>query len=338
MSTFRSQVITKKGEELVARALAQGGSIHWTKASIGDGVPGVEMTGLETLVSPKLDAILIDSENLGAVSEIILKFSNENITEEFEVKELGIFGQLEGDTESVLYSYSTAIDYSVVPINSNPFELQWSLYTQVTDGEKLDIKIKPVLQMLNKETADKLYEQIFAKKTAHNKDFGTGSDEVPRGNHVHSFDETTGCSIRIKQLFITEDTENPALTWPGTTWSKIEGRVLLGTSSGYALGVEGGTATVTLTKANLPNVKLKTDSHLHTKSPHTHTITGGYGTGNLLSKPRVSSDNTQYTRYTGAAGGENTGAAAPMTEALGNGESFNIMNPYRAVNIWRRES
>lgn len=194
MSTFRSQVITKKGEALVARALAQGGTIHWTKASIGDRIAEDEITGLESLVSPKLDAILIDSENLGAVSEIILKFSNENITEEFQVKELGIFGQIEGDTESVLYSYSTAVDYSVVPINSTPFELQWSLYTQVTDGEKLDIKIKPILQMLNKETADGLYEPKFIKKSAFN---------LIKATDKTSFSETELASMALLQEIIT---------------------------------------------------------------------------------------------------------------------------------------
>lgn len=433
MSTFRSQVITKKGEELVARALAQDRAIHWTKASIGDGVPGVEMTGLETLVSPKLDAVLIDSENLGAVSEIILKFSNENITEEFKVKELGIFGQLEGDTESVLYSYSTAIDYSVVPINSNPFELQWSLYTQVTDGEKLDIKIKPVLQMLNKETADLLYvpmartinkkpltenivlgnedinsyhgalpdmhlntpytvEELFALKEGYynviqsggnygltklglsvNDIYGYGvlfveSQKAPARSYTYVphgsdkngsattnrkiskiclYHDSTGdmsskgwrlysddkcCRYDVGDYWRTESTANPAVKWPGTTWQKVEGKVLIGTSSSHALGTEGGAETVTLKRANLPNVKIGTEAHIHTDPPHTHDYSsgvGGNGDGGSL-------DRAMTTYKTSAASGGNTGAAAPQTEPLGSGEAINIMSPYRAVNVWRR--
>ncbi|MGB6128867.1 MAG: hypothetical protein WBG30_08965, partial [Psychrilyobacter sp.] len=141
----------------------------------------------------------------------------------------------------------------------------------------------------------------------------------------------------------TENATHPATRWIGTTWIKLEGRVLLGTSSGYALGSQGGATTITLTKANLPNIKLKTDSHLHTKSPHTHYFNvcrdASEGAISGSTKPGGGDPNQYggtFNVTTSSSDGGNTAAAAPYTEALGNGAAFNVMNPHRTVHIWRR--
>ena len=194
MSTFNPQTVTKAGEELIARALASKGTIQWTRVALGDGTPGGEATELEELVSPKLDAILINNEHLGRTAELIVKFSNESIEEEFDIKELGIFGRIEGDTESVLYSYTTATDCSTLPINSAPFEMEWAIYTQVTNGDKIDILINPTLQMLNKETADELYETKFLKNSAFN---------LIKATDKTSFSETELASMALLQEIIT---------------------------------------------------------------------------------------------------------------------------------------
>ena len=194
MSKFNPQVITKKGEQLIARALSEKGVIHWTRIAIGNGSLGSDPTELEDLVSPKLDAILINSIPLGETSELIAKFSNEDIVEEFDIKELGIFGKIEGDAESVLYSYSTANDCSRLPINTTPFEMEWAIYTQVKNGDKIDILINPTLQMLNKETADELYESKLLKNSAFN---------LIKATDKTSFSETELASMALLQEIIT---------------------------------------------------------------------------------------------------------------------------------------
>lgn len=121
----------------------------------------------------------------------------------------------------------------------------------------------------------------------------------------------------------------------GTTWQKQEGRFLIGSSSSYAIGSTGGSATTTLSKANLPAIKLKTEAHIHTQPAHNH----GANRFNYTSR------NTQGGSYSVAdilvggplnAGGESTGSASPYTEQLGSGTAFNNMPPYLAVNIWKR--
>jgi len=221
-------------------------------------------------------------------------------------------------------------------------------------------------------------EPKFNKGSAFNKNYGTGSNDIPRGNHNHSLDNLVGCPHGVGDYWITESTSNPATKWTGTTWTKLEGRVLLGTSNGYALGTQGGRSTVALTLANIAahthgfsgttnttgnhyhqggNHRHKVDNHAHTQPGHTHSITGGYGYGSSRAQTKTMSDNSTRTSYTNSAGGENTGGASPYTNyqnpntsttgnhnhtisgttrSSGSGSAFNIMNPYRVVNIWRR--
>lgn len=143
------------------------------------------------------------------------------------------------------------------------------------------------------------------------------------------------CPFPINSIFLSLDNSNPATLFLGTTWEKQEGRFLIGSSSSYAIGSTGGSATTTLSKANLPAIKLKTEAHIHTQPAHNH----GANRFNYTSR------NTQGGSYSVAdilvggplnAGGESTGSASPYTEQLGSGTAFNNMPPYLAVNIWKR--
>lgn len=58
----------------------------------------------------------------------------------------------------------------------------------------------------------------------------------------------------------------------GTTWEKIEGRMLLGQSSSYAVNSTGGSATNTLSTANLPSHTHSVGAHSHGLNNHTHSV------------------------------------------------------------------
>ena len=148
------------------------------------------------------------------------------------------------------------------------------------------------------------------------------------------------CPFPVNSLFLTLDNSNPATLFLGTTWQKQEGRFLIGSSSSYAIGSTGGSATITLTEANMPRHRHQVDSTTATIPDHTHTINTGTndyrrndgritwgGTGDFRSS---------YT--TNSAGGGSTGAIAPYTNYVGNGTAFNNMPPYLVVNIWKRLS
>jgi hypothetical protein len=196
--------------------------------------------------------------------------------------------------------------------------------------------------------------------------------------------KTSDCYYGIGDYWITESTTNPATKWVGTTWTKVEGRVLLGTSSEYALGTQGGKSSISLALANMAshshgfsgttnttgnhyhqggNHRHLVDNHAHTQPGHTHN-SGIGSTAGSTTYYRDANSLTGHDRspnygkgFISTSGGDNTGSASPYTNyqnpntsttgnhnhtisgttgSSGSGSAFNIMNPYRVVNIWRR--
>lgn len=127
---------------------------------------------------------------------------------------------------------------------------------------------------------------------------------------------------------------------------------MLGSNSSYALGSTGGSATTTLTKANLPATKLQLDSFSLGRG--TMEITGSFNPGQYNPEIKASgaftnSLNNSKEVSTGNSGGRVdfaasrtwTGmstSAAPYTTNMGDSIPFNNMPPYIAVNIWKRLS
>ena len=100
----------------------------------------------------------------------------------------------------------------------------------------------------------------------------------------------------------------------GTTWTKIEGRFLLGTSSSHAINTTGGSETVTLTINQIP-------SHSHSLVPNTTNTAIYTGTGRY--------DDTETSGGRNHIVNNNTGAT-------GGGQAHDNMPPFRSVYIWVR--
>lgn len=101
----------------------------------------------------------------------------------------------------------------------------------------------------------------------------------------------------------------------------------------------GGNNSISIGKANLPNIKLKVDSFSVSTKPHFHTIEGRFGHGpSQWDKVCTSADNTYNQGKTNPAGGENTGTASPYTEVLGNGSPISIQPTYITLKFWKRLS
>lgn len=100
----------------------------------------------------------------------------------------------------------------------------------------------------------------------------------------------------------------------GTTWVKIEGKFLLGTSSSHAINTTGGAETVTLTVAQIP-------SHNHSLVPNSNNTAIYSGTGSYDDTEKSGGRNHLVNNTTGNTGG---------------GQAHNNMPPYRTVYIWER--
>lgn len=175
----------------------------------------------------------------------------------------------------------------------------------------------------------------------------------------------------IGEVIFMKSNANPGENYLGTTWQKIEGRMIRATSSGQASGVIGGSDSCTLAVGNLPphnhaatttvsphthtanhSHTASQTAHTHTQPTHSHTYLGnGSGTaGN-----RVDASNLQ-NRQTSSDGGETTGSAEPTITVntasvttssetvtaittisnAGSGTAFSVLNAYYTLHVWER--
>lgn len=134
--------------------------------------------------------------------------------------------------------------------------------------------------------------------------------------------------------------------------------MLLGQSSNYAINKTGGSATNTLSVANLP-------SHVHGLNNHTHSYNHTHGTNatgghvhTVQWRQTINEDGThnrwymcpvpdktsaqgiglagEHTHITTSQSTTTTGTASGNTTSTGNGKAINNMPPYKVVYIWER--
>ncbi len=392
MAKYTGNTLTNLGKDLLARAVIGGEALTFTKVELGKGVPNGDYEELTGLIEPfKVLAITSTAKLEGGSYRIRAAFSNSGITEDTYLREIGVFARGEDGVE-ILYSYCYTDTPDLIPTEgAGVLERVEDVITYISSATNVNAvidqsKVYATIRDLTEGLAGK--EDKFSKNTAFNKNYGTGEEEVPRGNHIHDFGAIIGCPIRVEQYFITEEMGNPAAIWPGTTWEKLEGRVLIGAGGSFQLKSEGGSASITLALANIPghthsfsattsttgahshtvnSHRHKIDNHSHTQPKHYHGVYGGGG-----SAQAIGTETNRFAGHTGnntlyrtspkgqimeSEGGQSTGSAAPYTDYqspgtnstgnhshavsgttgnTGSGNSFNILNPYRAVNIWRR--
>ena len=168
----------------------------------------------------------------------------------------------------------------------------------------------------------------------------------------------------VGAYYISSEPTSPATLFGGT-WVRVENRMIIAAGSSYTAGSTGGSATKTLSVANMP-------AHSHSCSSagnHTHTrgtmnITGqvtnidneawgnadSFDNYGALSMEVAQYDNGGSVHNPGAGGyrlifdasknwwGE-TSANGSHQHTIGNngsGTAFNIMPPYIVAYVWRR--
>ena len=116
----------------------------------------------------------------------------------------------------------------------------------------------------------------------------------------------------VGSIYQTISPENPAVTFGGGTWERIEGRFIMGASDTYPAGSTGGSATHHLTQSEIPNYLLMPNM-MHST---------GEGTGGWGSPIRQNDGGYIATEY--------------QLETKGGNQPMDILNPYYSVYIWRR--
>ena len=152
------------------------------------------------------------------------------------------------------------------------------------------------------------------------------------------------CPISVGSIDIRYDNKNPAELYSNTTWELLSSDKYIRT--GTTPLNTGGSNSVTISKANLPNVKLKVDSFSLTTQPHTHNlhVMGCTNQGANIHQNAVHTDNEYHGQvdlrtdwnYAKSGGGANTGSASPSTESLGSGTALSIQPSYITLKFWKR--
>ena len=117
----------------------------------------------------------------------------------------------------------------------------------------------------------------------------------------------------VGSIYMSVNATNPKELFGGT-WEQIKGKFLLGMSSSYPAGSQGGEATHILTANEMP-------SHTHQFNDY-WTVAAASGTG----RRAVKFNNSDHSPESGGL----------STSSSGGGGAHNNMPPYLAVYIWKR--
>lgn len=137
----------------------------------------------------------------------------------------------------------------------------------------------------------------------------------------------------VGSIYLSVNSTDPS-TYFGGTWVRLTDTFLLCAGTTYAAGTTGGSATHTLTTAEMPS--------------HTHSISssGGHNHNANFKEHRIPTSNysgsSDYARKSGASKdstGQITisqGAHTHTPANTGGGGAHNNMPPYLAVYAWKR--
>lgn len=162
-------------------------------------------------------------------------------------------------------------------------------------------------------------------------DYGSSLPSSPKSGQL--FFQTTGSNFvlnnvyPIGSIYMNVNSTNPRTLFGGT-WEQIQGKFLLGMSSSYPAGSQGGEASHTLTTAEMP-------SHVHNPANES----GYYGFITNSKKAFEVGDMGSQSgsgRYYPYASAEFDISRNSLTDATGGGNSHNNMPPYLSIYIWKR--
>lgn len=162
-------------------------------------------------------------------------------------------------------------------------------------------------------------------------DYGATLPSNPATNQL--FFQTAGTNFvldnvyPIGSIYMNVNSTNPGTLFGGT-WEQIQGKFLLGMSSSYPAGSQGGEASHTLTTAEMP-------SHGH--NPANESGYYGFITNSKkafeVGDMGVQSGSGRYYPYSTVAFDISRNS---LTGTTGGGNSHNNMPPYLSIYIWKR--
>lgn len=166
-------------------------------------------------------------------------------------------------------------------------------------------------------------------------DYGTTLPSNPATNQL--FFQTVGSNFvldnvyPVGSIYMNVNSTNPGTLFGGT-WEQIQGRFLLGMSSSYPAGSQGGEATHKLTSDELP--------------VHIHEVRESGNSSYIYPSSRINSATSSTGNYSLILNSTTNGYTTEQATGIGRlltgdniqtrGQAHNNMPPYLSVYIWKR--
>ena len=166
-------------------------------------------------------------------------------------------------------------------------------------------------------------------------DYGTTLPSSPATNQL--FFQTVGSNFvldnvyPVGSIYMNVNSTNPGTLFGGT-WEQIQGRFLLGMSSSYPAGSQGGEATHTLTRNEIPEHRHYLRQQGTTERILPSTI-AAQDPNKEIPTTELNSGGNAYLKPSVTWGGYLDAAELVDTP---NGQAHNNMPPYLSVYIWKR--
>lgn len=222
--------------------------------------------------------------------------------------------------------------------------------TQTTiaeNGVKKNITKEEVNELLTDKLSGEVPLMDGTANAGNSTQYARGDHRHPENTNKVSKSELLDLIYPVGSIYLSVNSVNPKTLFGGT-WAKIEGRFLLGSSSGYSLGHTGGEATHTLTTMEMP-------SHTHSFTGESRTTDYEGNHSHRLGRGAASSDKQTFSQYdntghytltdSGARtmghtvyAGNHLHTFTPIGRNSETGGSYphNNMPPYIVVSIWER--
>lgn len=148
-SIYPNTRLTNYGRELIARSQATGKKLQYIKLVTGDGqLDNQNIDTMTSVLAPKLECPFTSGGEFVGDGQFRIEFavSNSTVTSGFFARELGVYANLEGESDSaaklIAYSnggnYSSYIPSKETPINSKVFSLD------VVIGNSTNVTVKKI--------------------------------------------------------------------------------------------------------------------------------------------------------------------------------------------------
>lgn len=148
-SIYPNTRLTNYGRELIARSQATGKKLQYIKLVTGDGqLDNQNIDTMTSVISPKLECPFTSNGEFVGDGQFRIEFTvgNSTVTNGFFARELGVYANLEGESDSaarlIAYSnggnYASYIPSKETPINSKVFSLD------VVIGNSTNVTVKKI--------------------------------------------------------------------------------------------------------------------------------------------------------------------------------------------------